>query len=73
MLCAYLWWLAEGKSSLLLSVAADAHIVVGVPPMQFGSPVTISEGKDAVQGEDEDDPDIPDDAPDEEQVEEREE
>lgn len=73
MLCAYLWWLAEGKSCLLLPVAADSHIVVGVPPMQFGSPVTIAEGKDVVQGEDEDDPDIPDDVHDEEQVEEREE
>lgn len=73
MLCAYLWWLAEGKASIWMPVGADAYIQAAVPPMQFGCPVTISEGKDLDQADDDDDPDIPDDLPDEEQGEERDE
>lgn len=73
MLCAYLWWLAEGKASIWMPVGIDAYIQAVVPPMQFGCPVTITEGKDAGQADDDDDPDIPDDLPDEEQGEERDE
>lgn len=73
MLCAYLWWLSEGKASIWMPVGADAYIQVAVPPMQFGCPVSTTEGKDADQADDDDDPEIPDDLPDEEQGEERDE
>jgi len=59
MLCAFLWWLSEGKSELRLPVAAGEAIVLAVPPMQFSCPVTVLEGDEIPP--DEDDPDIPTD------------
>lgn len=70
MLCAYLWWLADGKSGIWMPVGADAYIQAAVPPMQFGCPVTIPEGKDADHTDDDDDPDISNDVLDEDQGEE---
>jgi hypothetical protein len=60
MLCAYLWWLSEGKSELRLSVAADEYLSLAVPPMQFSCPVTVLEGEEILI--DEDDPDVPPDS-----------
>ncbi len=57
MLCAYLWWLGEGKTELGLPVAEGAHIFVAIPPMQFGCPVSVLETGDELP--DEDDPDVP--------------
>lgn len=57
MLCAYLWWLTDGKSELHLPVAAGEIIALAVPPMQFSCPVTVSESGDLAA--DEDDPDVP--------------
>lgn len=57
MLCAYLWWLADGKSELLLPVGDQASIALMLPPMQFGCPVSVAESDDQV--DDEDDPDVP--------------
>lgn len=57
MLCAYLWWLSEGKTELLLPVATNEFITALVPPMQFACPITVLEGDELPP--DEDDPDIP--------------
>lgn len=57
MLCAYLWWLADGKPELLLPVGAQSSIVLTLPPMQFGCPVSVAESVDVA--EDDDDPDVP--------------
>lgn len=57
MLCAYLWWLADGKAELLLPVGEQTSIAVTLPPMQFGCPVSVAESADAA--DDEDDPDVP--------------
>lgn len=57
MLCAQLWWLAEGRSEVFLPVAADEAIALVVPPMQFSCPVTVLEGQDLPP--DDEDPDIP--------------
>jgi hypothetical protein len=58
MLCAYVWWMSDGKGELLLSVGEGVHIAVCVPPMQFSCPVSILESED--DGQDDDDPDVPD-------------
>jgi hypothetical protein len=68
MLCAQLWWLAEGRSELCLPVASDEVITLIVPPMQFSCPVTVLEGTELPT--DEDDPDIPSDTWSDEQSEE---
>jgi len=68
MLCAYLWWLSEGKAELLLSVGEGAHLAVSVPPMQFSCPVSVNEGAELPP--DEDDPDVPEDVWTDEQPEE---
>jgi len=57
MLCAYLWWLANGKAELLLPVGEQTAIVLTLPPMQFSCPVSVAESTDAA--DDEDDPDVP--------------
>lgn len=57
MLCAYLWWLADGKAELLLPVGAQSSITLTLPPMQFGCPVSVAESDDVA--EDDDDPDVP--------------
>lgn len=57
MLCAQLWWLADGRTEIRLQVAIDDAITLIVPPMQFGCPVTVLEGGELPP--DEDDPDIP--------------
>lgn len=61
MLCAYIWWLADGTSEIAIAVGPMEHIVVTVPPMQFGCPVSVPEGDEAAADEDEDDPDVPTD------------
>lgn len=68
MLCAQLWWLAEGRSEIRLPVASDEVIALIVPPMQFSCPVTVLEGTELPA--DEDDPDIPSDTWGDEQSEE---
>lgn len=57
MLCAYLWWLADGRSEFLLPVGEQASISLTVPPMQFSCPVSVAESGDVP--DDEDDPDMP--------------
>lgn len=57
MLCAQLWWLADGRAEIRLPVAIDGAIALSVPPMQFSCPVTVLEGGELPP--DEDDPDIP--------------
>jgi hypothetical protein len=57
MLCAQLWWLADGRAEIRLPVAIDDAIALTVPPMQFSCPVTVLEGEELPP--DEDDPDIP--------------
>lgn len=59
MLCAYIWWLSEGMSELLLPVSEYESIALVVPPMQFSCPVSVDESDD--QQDDEDDPDVPPD------------
>lgn len=59
MLCAYIWWLSEGQSELLLPVSESESITLIVPPMQFSCPVSVSEADDFQ--DDEDDPDVPPD------------
>ena len=59
MLCAYLWWIADGKAEMHLPVGPSESISVSVPPMQFSCPVSVKEGNDVLL--DEDDPDVPDD------------
>ena len=59
MLCAFLWWLGEGKSELKIPVGADEFIVAQIPPMPFGCPVSVSGNSD--EGLDDDDPDVPED------------
>lgn len=68
MLCAQLWWLAEGRSEIRLPVASDEVITLIIPPMQFSCPVTVLEGTELPA--DEDDPDIPSDTWSDEQSEE---
>lgn len=56
MLLAFLWWLSEGKTQIALPVSAQHVLLAGVPPMSFGSAVSvIHEGEELP---DEDDPDI---------------
>lgn len=57
MLCAYLWWLADGEAELLVPVGAQSSIALVLPPMQFGCPVSVAESADA--DDDEDDPEVP--------------
>jgi hypothetical protein len=57
MLCAYLWWLSDGKGALALPVAADSFISASLPPMQFSCPISVAETKELPP--DEDDPDVP--------------
>lgn len=57
MLCAYLWWLADGKTELQLPVATEGFITASIPPMPFSCPVSVQESVDEV--DDEEDPDIP--------------
>lgn len=57
MLCAYLWWLADGGAELLLPVGEQASISLTVPPMQFSCPVSVAESGDVP--DDEDDPEMP--------------
>ncbi len=59
MLCAYLWWLSDGRAELLLPVSVQGSIALLVPPMQFSCPVSVAESNDL--SEDEDDPDVPTD------------
>jgi hypothetical protein len=64
MLCAFMWWLADGNSELRIPVAVGEFISTQVPPMSFGCPVSaLSSGTDETP--DDDDPDLPDDAWDE--------
>lgn len=57
MLCAFLWWLSEGKAELRIPVALDEFIDAHVPPMPFSSPVSVADATDDVP--DDDDPDVP--------------
>ncbi|GGI17606.1 toll/interleukin-1 receptor domain-containing protein [Oxalicibacterium faecigallinarum] len=57
MMCAYLWWLTDGKNSLKIGVSDDEFLIANLPPMQFSCPVTVLEGDIE---EDEEDPDVPD-------------
>jgi TIR domain len=57
MLCAYIWWIADGRSELLLPVGAHEMICLALPPMQFSCPVSVAESGDLP--DDEDDPDTP--------------
>lgn len=57
MLCAYLWWISEGKGALALPVAADTFISATLPPMQFSCPISVAEAGELPP--DEDDPDVP--------------
>ena len=59
MLCAYLWWLADGTTELMLPLGAQLSIALVLPPMQFACPVSVAESADA--DEDEDDPEVPTD------------
>lgn len=59
MLCAYLWWLAEGRGTLNIPVGLAQKLTVGVPPMQFGCPVSVIESGQV--SDDDDDPDVPQD------------
>lgn len=68
MLCAYLWWLGDGKAQLLLPVGEGERIAVTVPPASFNCPVTVLEGNEPAI--DDDDPDIPDEGWSDEQQEE---
>ena len=61
MLCAYIWWLADGASEMPIAAGPTEHIVLTVPPMQFGCPVSVDEGDEVPEHEDEDDPDVPPD------------
>jgi hypothetical protein len=65
MLCAYLWWLTGGTAELRLPVGDGESIRLHVPPMPFSCPVSIAaEGDDAA--DDDDDPDVPEGAFDDE-------
>lgn len=68
MLCAYLWWLSEGKTEIVLPLSSSDGVALAVPPMQFSCPVTVIEGDDLPP--DEDDPDVPIDSWDDETSEE---
>lgn len=57
MLCAYIWWLVDGKSELRLPVAPGENISAHVPPMSFGCPVSVIKADS--EALDEDDPDVP--------------
>lgn len=59
MLCAYVWWLSDGRSELLIPVSECDSIALIVPPMQFSCPVSVSEVDEL--HDDEDDPDVPPD------------
>lgn len=59
MLCAYLWWLANGKTQLRLGVSEQEEIVLRIPPVQLGCPVSVFESSHDLR--DEEDPDVPDD------------
>jgi hypothetical protein len=60
MLCAYLWWLTDGRAELRLPVGDEEFIRTHVPPMQFSSPVSIANETDDA-ADDDDDPDVPED------------
>lgn len=59
MLCAYLWWVSDGKAEIGLPVSPAGVIAVRVPPMQFSCPVSVQETANLQF--DDDDPDLPDD------------
>lgn len=72
MLCAFLWWLSDGKSVLTVPVSDAESIGITVPPMPFGCPVSIEESDGPVE-EESDDLDSQDDEWDEEESSEEEE
>lgn len=57
MLCAYLWWISDGKAVLTLPVSAESFLSASLPPMQFSCPVSVAETGELPP--DEDDPDVP--------------
>ena len=59
MLCAYLWWMVEGKALLRIPVSSDDELCAHVPPMPFGCPVSVQHA-DSVD-ENDDDPEVSDD------------
>jgi hypothetical protein len=59
---AFLWWIANGERSISLPVGHSTELVVALPPLQFVSPVSVKHGADI---EDEDDPDVEFDEPEE--------
>ncbi len=56
MLLSFLYWLGDGTTVLNVPVAQDDAIVLSLPPIVFSCPVSIEEGRDTL--EDDDDPDI---------------
>lgn len=57
MLCAFLWWLSDNTSQLMLPVAEGAYISARIPPLQFSCPVSVPESDE--EPADDDDPEIP--------------
>jgi hypothetical protein len=56
MLLAFLWWLGRGASSIELPISNTQRMVLGLPPMRFQSPVSVSQA--GAPPPDEDDPDV---------------
>lgn len=55
MLLAFLWWVADGRSEILVQTSLDEGITLRLPPMTFESPVRLLTGV-AEEFEDDDDP-----------------
>lgn len=53
MLLAFLFWLSDGESMIRLPLHLEDDLVVEVPPLQFVSPVGVSEGGEAEVDDDE--------------------
>jgi hypothetical protein len=59
MLLAFLWWLSGGKHQLLIPVSQTRYLQLGLPPLNFTSPISVAHA--GVAPPDEDDPDIDED------------
>lgn len=53
MLLAFLFWLSNGESTVRLPLHFEDDLVIEVPPLQFISPVSISEGEEVESDDDE--------------------
>jgi hypothetical protein len=53
MLLAFLFWLSNGESTVRLPLHLEDDLVIEVPPMQFISPVGMSEGEEVESDDDE--------------------